>query len=136
MNRGEHISYSLLKTFWMMSLCILFSNCDNDMYVQPSVSEDYLDEYVQHTQTLLELERARSYYEKIDTMPPLPPLFVGDSIPVGSYTASPKLKKAPSWQCYTCSQNDSLLVVEVDLSDCIEQNYVLKESLEEYQKHK
>lgn len=136
MNRGKHISYSLLKTFWMISLCILFSNCDNDMYVQPSVSEDYLDEYVQHNQTLLELERARSYYEKIDTMPPLPPLFVGDSIPVGSYTASPKLKKAPSWQCYTCSQNDSLLVVEVDLSDCIEQNYVLKESLEEYQKHK
>lgn len=131
MNRGKHISYSLLKTFWMMFLCILFSNCDNDMYVQPSVSEDYLYEYVQHNQTLLELERARSYYEKIDTMPPLPPLFVGDSIPVGSYTASPKLKKAPGWQCYTCSQNDSLLVVEVDLSDCIEQNYVLKESLEE-----
>ena len=64
MNRGKHISYSLLKTFWMMFLCILFSNCDNDMYVQPSVSEDYLDEYVQYNQTLLELERARSYYEK------------------------------------------------------------------------
>ena len=104
------------------------------MNVQSSVEEGTLDVPVRDA-ALLELEQARSFYEKKDTLSSQTRSFFADSVD-GNFFASPVLKKSPSWLYYTCTQNDTLLVVDVDLTDCIGQDYILKESWEGYRKYK
>lgn len=48
----------------------------------------------------------------------------------------PLMNGEPSWLFYACSQNDTLLAVDVDVTDRIMQDYVLPENWEAYQESK
>ena len=48
----------------------------------------------------------------------------------------PVLSGSPSWQYYAINRNDSLLVVDVDLTDRVCQDFVTKENWDFYQQTK
>lgn len=52
------------------------------------------------------------------------------------FAYTPYINGDPSWRFYTYYQNDSLLSVDIDVTDRITQDYFLKENLEIYQKSK
>ncbi len=102
---------------------LLFSACHTPISVS-SPKED-LNPFKDTT----ELARARKYYMKfpytIDSS--------GVRIPyVKNEWYFPYTRKNPSWLYYVVARNDTLLTVDVDITDCIAQDYMLKENWKAY----
>lgn len=120
----------LLNSCMLIVTCLLFSNCQDDPFIDiPTAnSNDSSKKDGKH-----ELSRARTYYmqHQQETMA------TRTADPTRSKLAcTPYINGDPSWRFYTYYQNDSLLSVDIDVTDRIAQDYFLKENLDTYQKSK
>lgn len=78
-----------------------------------------------------ELLLAKSYYESHKEV--FTPSNVSLSeLPVYPYI--PHKRSDPSWKYYVVSRNDTLMAVDVDMTDCITQDYIPKQNVEAYRK--
>lgn len=120
----------LLRSYVLILSCLLFSNCQDDPFIDLPITNS---ESSPKKDGKYELSRARSYYlqhqqETVTTRSVEPEH--------SKYAYIPYAKGDPSWRIYTFFQNDSLLSVDVDMTDRITQDYFLKENLEAYQESK
>lgn len=124
------INRILLKSYVLIFSCLLFSNCQDDPFIDMPTGK-YDDSSKKDGK--YELSRARAYYlqhqdEAIASRSVVPEH--------SKFAYIPYANGDPSWRIYTFFQNDSLLSVDVDMTDRITQDYFLKENLEAYQKSK
>lgn len=120
----------LLRSYVLILSCLLFSNCQDDPFIDLPITNS---ESSPKKDGKYELSRARSYYlqhqqETVTTR--------SVESEHSKYAYIPYAKGDPSWRIYTFFQNDSLLSVDVDMTDRITQDYFLKENLEAYQESK
>lgn len=120
----------LLKGCFLLFSCLLLTNCQDDFLTDIPMAKG---ESSSKKDGKYELSIARAYYmqhqqEVVATRSADPKRSILPHIP---YTDGD-----PSWRIYTFYQNDSLLSVDVDVTDRIKQDYFLKENLEVYQKSK
>ena len=115
-------------------LCFFLSNCQDDLELV-FLTEGTLDVQTRDVATA-EMANARTFYKNAQKkVMTLTRSLDVDSLLVTSPYA-PLMDGEPSWLFYACSQNDTLLAVDVDVTDCIMQDYILQESWEGYQKYK
>lgn len=127
-----HIKHILIFYIGILT-CLLLSNCQDET---PSVRDTKsFGVNVRKTSNLGSggLNEARQFYINNSTLA----LKSRGADKSNSYSKYyPFLRKEPSWIFYICNQKDSMQVVEVDLTDCISQDYILKENWEAYKKYK
>ena len=120
----------LLNSWMLIVVCLMFSNCQDDPFISIPTAKS---ESSSKKDGKYELSRARIYYlqhqqEATATRSADPER--------SKFAYIPYANGDPSWRIYTFFQNDSLLSVDVDMTDRIRQDYYLKENLEAYQKSK
>ena len=121
-----------LKFFTLVLLSLVLSCCQ-DQLVSDWSSEGSLGVNVRRTSNseIRGLEEARNFYMNSERI-----LASASSRAEGEKEVKsfyfPYLRKNPSWKFYICNQKDSMQVVEVDLTDCISQDYILRENWEGY----
>lgn len=131
----KKIYLSIRLSSLIVFLCLLPFSCQDDLEWGSPVEEGSLAVQSRDV-TTLELSHARLFYEQAQKeLPSLTRQLSKDTLRwLSPYT--PSLSGPPSWLYYACNQNDTLLAVDVDLTDRIMQDYVLQESWEGYQKYK
>lgn len=127
-----HIKHILIFYIGILT-CLFLSNCQDE--TSPVKDTKSLGVNVRRTSNIGNrgLNEARQFYMDNST----PTLKSRGTDETNSYSKYfPYLRKEPSWDFYVCNQKDSMQVVEVDLTDCISQDYILKENWEAYKKYK
>lgn len=117
-------------------LCLFLSNCQDDLEFG-FLTEGTLDVQTREMASTAELAKARAYYEQARKGTELLTRSLELEDTISKYSPyTPTLNGDPSWLYYACNQNDTLLAVDVDVTDRIMQDYILQESWEGYQKYK
>lgn len=117
-------------------LCLFLSNCQDDLEFG-FLTEGTLDVQTREMASTAELAKARAYYEQARKETELLTRSLELEDTISKYSPyTPALNGDPSWLYYACNQNDTLLAVDVDVTDRIMQDYILQESWEGYQKYK
>lgn len=117
-------------------LCLFLSNCQDDLEFGFPM-EGTLDVQTREMASTAELSKARAYYEQARKGTELLTRSLELEDTISKYSPyTPALNGDPSWLYYACNQNDTLLAVDVDVTDRIMQDYILQESWEGYQKYK
>lgn len=118
-------------------LCLFLSNCQDDLEFGSSMPEGTLDVQTRGMASTAELAKARAYYEQARKGSEMLTRSLELEDTISKYSPyTPTLNGDPSWLYYACNQNDTLLAVDVDVTDRIMQDYILQESWEGYQKYK
>lgn len=117
---------------------LFFTTCDNELFESNSINSNKGTLALQNPKDL-ELSKlfdAQNFYSNYQ-QPQLPKSrSLYDRQPLVKSAYFPYTKDEPSWKYYTYNRNDTLEVFEVDLTDRITQDYILKENWEAYKKYK
>lgn len=138
MNR-KNLIYAIAGGVLIAFSGLLFSNCQDDLQINNETSEIDLGTLEKETRTMrvAELAKAQAFYMKYQQPESKKTRAAnGIKIPYVKDIYFPYIKDDPSWEFYAFKQNDTILTVNVDMTDRIAQDYVLKENWEEYKKEK
>lgn len=134
-NTKRFIDYAAGGCMFLL-LCLFLSNCQDDLEFGFPM-EGTLDVQTREMASTAELTKARAYYEQARKGTELLTRSLELEDTISKYSPyTPALNGDPSWLYYACNQNDTLLAVDVDVTDRIMQDYILQESWEGYQKYK
>lgn len=128
---------TILKYCLLSFVSLFFINCQDDKFDNDTSESDQgtLEQKVRNT-GVEELEKAREFYMKYQLSEFPQTRSGGTKRPIVKSAYFPYIKDNPSWTFYAINQNDTSIVIDVDITDRIKQDYISKENWEGYKKYK
>lgn len=129
---NEMFKYNFIKNcFFVLLACIIVTGCEDEVIEQvtpESGSNVQIDKSATNPKDLL---AARQYYSNQAL---LTRTRTSDNDSLVNFT--PFFREDPSWKFYAFGENDSIVVIDVDLTDRICQDYLTVENIAAYKKYK